>query len=281
MQKTILCVILILAGAALLWAATGMNHRLQTTTYTIHSPELPASFDGYTILQLSDLHGQFVDKLDQVIKKEKPDLIVCTGDIFDGVRARQESWRILDVCQNTALTYLVSGNHEKYNRDWDTIQSELQMAGIHLIDDQIETITKGSDSIRLWGIQDPGGFGHLPYTEKIQKLEASLQKAPEHDRYTIALFHRPNMAYLLPEGKADLILSGHIHGGQWRLGPIGVAGPGTTRRVDLFPKYTSGIYDIPAGKMLVSRGLGDQMKIPRIHNRPELVKIILKSDSSS
>lgn len=279
MTKTILSVILMLVILAALWALTGMNHALQTTEYTVKSADIPAEFDGFKILQLSDLHGKYVKGLDQAIRQEKPDLILCTGDIFDGVRARDESWRILDVCQQTAPTYLVSGNHEKYSKDWPAIQSELEIANIHLLDDRTARIEKGNDAIALWGIQDPGGYGHHPYPEKVDNLESSLAMAPDHGLYTIALFHRPNMAYLLPEDKADLILAGHIHGGQWRIGSIGVAGPGTVRQVDLFPQYTSGFYYLPAGRMLVSRGLGDQMKIPRIHNRPELVKITLESAS--
>jgi predicted MPP superfamily phosphohydrolase len=90
--------------------------------------------------------------------------------------------------------------------------------------------------------------------------------------YKILLSHHPEYyGKYLKDLDINLILSGHAHGGQWRLFGRGVFAPGQ----GLFPKYTSGMYD---NKLIVSRGIGNQMLVPRINNSKEIIVLNFKGE---
>ncbi len=109
-------------------------------------------------------------------------------------------------------------------------------------------------------------------------IEVSLAFARQAVRiaptyYTVLLSHRPELFDTYVEGGVDLVLTGHAHGGQFRLPVIGgVVAPGQ----GLFPKYDAGLYTEGSANMVVSRGLGNSVIPFRVNNRPEIVVLELK-----
>jgi predicted MPP superfamily phosphohydrolase len=121
--------------------------------------------------------------------------------------------------------------------------------------------------INICGIDDPS-IGRFNFDRQLENAFDSV----DSNLYTILLSHRPERFQQLSEYECDLILSGHAHGGQWRIPFIldGLIAPNQ----GIFPKYTSGTHTLNDTKMIVSRGLArESTRIPRVFNPPELVVI--------
>lgn len=263
--------ILVLLAALLAFAVWDSAEHLQLTEYTVSSDRCPDGFDGFKIIQLSDLHGSdFGDRLVEQVRRQEPDIIALTGDFvtdsgdLEAVRALvPELVKICDV-------YFVSGNHEFGSRLADEVRGIMEDAGVRYLGNDAVVLECNGDSIVLAGVEDPLAYADMPSPPE---LMAELDdKYP--DSYKILLGHRNYWMEEYPELPVDLILSGHAHGGLVRL--PGVGGLIGTDRT-LFPDYDAGLYENGRYTMIVSRGLGNSVPIPRLFNRPEIVSIILKA----
>lgn len=272
-KRTWLTPLLILAllAALLAFAVWDSAEHLQLTEYTVSSDRCPDGFDGFKIIQLSDLHGSdFGDRLVEQVRRQEPDIIALTGDFvtdsgdLEAVRALvPELVKICDV-------YFVSGNHEFGSRLADEVRGIMEDAGVRYLGNDAVVLECNGDSIVLAGVEDPLAYADMPSPPE---LMAELDdKYP--DSYKILLGHRNYWMEEYPELTVDLILSGHAHGGLVRLPGIGGL-IGTDRT--LFPDYDAGLYENGRYTMIVSRGLGNSVPIPRLFNRPEIVSIILKA----
>lgn len=272
-KRTWLTPLLILAllAALLAFAVWDSAEHLQLTEYTVSSDRCPDGFDGFKIIQLSDLHGSdFGDRLAEQVRRQEPDIIALTGDFvtdsgdLEAVRALvPELVKICDV-------YFVSGNHEFGSRLADEVRGIMEDAGVRYLGNDAVVLECNGDSIVLAGVEDPLAYADMPSPPE---LMAELDdKYP--DSYKILLGHRNYWMEEYPELPVDLILSGHAHGGLVRL--PGVGGLVGTDRT-LFPDYDAGLYENGRYTMIVSRGLGNSVPIPRLFNRPEIVSIILKA----
>jgi predicted MPP superfamily phosphohydrolase len=143
-----------------------------------------------------------------------------------------------------------------------------------------ETIGRGGASLQLYGIDDPVFFGrHFLHATRLFRNE--LQTLARKHRQTygpsvplILLSHRPEFAASYSENGCDLVLSGHVHGGVWRLPRgRGLFAPGRK----LLPRYSAGRYEIGSTTLIVSRGLGPATIPLRINNPPEVVLVVLRS----
>ena len=135
-------------------------------------------------------------------------------------------------------------------------------------------LEKGQASIVLAGVDDPNG----PYDQKRPaQLVREIRQSRGRDAYILMLSHRNDELDLWANMGVQTVLCGHGHGGIVRLPFVGAVF-GT--HLDLFPDYTAGLYRKGQTSMIVSRGLGGSRKLPlRIGNRPEIVTVILKTDS--
>lgn len=264
-------------GGALL-VAKGLDNRLETTHYTITSDKIPAEFDGFRIIQISDLHASAVPGLVEEVKNESPDIIVLTGDLVHD-RGSYEPGTIL--AKKLALmskVFFVTGNHDLKRADYRKFQEALDKTTTVTLHNQSVAIKRNGKKITLSGIEDPFSETGANVTENILN---SVNKIEKTDNYHIVLFHRANHMDLLCNKGFDLIISGHMHGGQVRLpNGRGVCTPRSSWGSGspmLFPKYFAGHYKKDGTDMIVSRGIGNPMIIPRLFNRPELTVIILKS----
>ena len=256
------------------------NTRLVTTEYKLTYSNLPPAFDGFRIVLLADLHGnehgENNKKLVEQIKKAKPDIIAIAGDLVDRYQPGHNEMNQLKVIYalipqltEIAPVYYVTGNHE-----WDSgvIRNLLdflnEQTGVYVLRNEYKRLTKGSDSIILAGIDDPGGPADMiKPRDFIGKVVSS--EAPD---FLAVMVHRNYNLRLLSELDVDLVLSGHAHGGMVRL-PFtdGFIGPS----MEFFPTYTSGVYTQSNTNMVVTRGLGNHLGWTRFLNNPQVVVVEL------
>lgn len=256
------------------------NKWIQIKHFHVRLPYSDKGLRGKKIVQLSDTHipRQGVSLL-QLVKKvaaEKPDLIVLTGDLID-VRYDLPKEKLQNFTQSLvsiAPTYAVTGNHDFGSgrlQEWEDV---LTKAGVRVLIDEAEWIEFEQAGFVLMGLSEKEDFDLAP--KPILRdviLTEGMQRQPK-----VLLAHHPEFfeEYLMDLTRApDLILSGHAHGGQFRLPFIGgLFSPGQGK----FPKYTDGVYydpEIPGKRMIVSRGIGNSTFPFRFNNRPEVVVVIL------
>ncbi len=252
------------------------NHSLQVQSFDYTSQRLPAGFDGCIIVQISDLHGaEFGENNKNLLAKvraAKPDYIFLTGDLQDQYRQTPQSYSVNlgQALAQIAPTYFVTGNHEWALPDVRSLKRELAKAGVTVLTNEFVSLERNGDSILLAGIDDPNGFADQKTPERL----AEEIRAVEGDPFWLLMAHRNN--YFEKEYSylgADLVISGHGHGGLIRL-PF-TDGLVSVERT-LFPSYTAGFYEVNGEDLFVSRGLGNSGRTFRLFNRPELVILTLR-----
>lgn len=267
---------LALAGG-ILCIVKGLDDRLETTHYLMESPEIPEEFNGFRILQFSDLHADSIPGLVDEIRNEAPDIIVSTGDLVHDRGSYAQGVRICKRLMEIAPVYAVTGNHDLWRADYSEFERELTDIGVRTLHNERVELTKGGAKIGLAGIDDPFSRDNARIKQTIKQ---SLKQIPKYEGYDILLFHRANLLDLLKNHGFNLILSGHMHGGQFRLpvGGQGVISPKSSWNGSklFFPKYFAGHYNSKKTQMIVNRGVGNPMIIPRLFNRPELTVVTLK-----
>ena len=277
-KKKIRCVLAAIFLALIVWTAWG-NTALERNTYTISSRELPDAFDGYRIAQVSDLHNaEFGDgnqRLLEMLREAEPDMIALTGDLIDSRRTdiavalafAKEAVKIAPCCY-------VSGNHEARVSEYPELKTGLAAAGVTVLDDAQVKIEVSGESITVIGVNDPSF--HADYlTSGAEVMDRKLSELSSEDAgFTLLLSHRPELFDTYVAHDMDLVLTGHAHGGQFRLPLIGgLVAPNQ----GLFPKYDDGLYSEGHTNMIVSRGLGNSIIPVRFNNQPEVVLIELES----
>ena len=259
------------------WLIWG-NRTLEVTTLTVPVKGLPSSFEGLKIAHVSDLHarrlGEAQKDLLDAVANAKPDLIAVTGDLVnfdtDDLSSVKE---FVDGAVKIAPVYYITGNHEAENPILTELKIYLEQAGVVLLFDCAETLTRNGETLTLMGLTDV----NMPDVECEEEMLRRLELlSKENEGCRILLSHRPELLESVYAGRAELVLTGHAHGGQVRFWPIdGLYAPGQ----GLFPKYTAGLYTQGGTQMIVSRGLGGPE--PRVNNRPELLILTLTVKSES
>lgn len=267
-------IILALIAAAAAFLIKDSRDDLEISRYEVASQKLPESFDGFKIVQLSDLHGaefgedgmELVDKVGSL----EPDMIALTGDFVtdegDLAAVKKLAGRLTELCP----VYFVSGNHEFGSGLAVKVRNILERAGVKYLSNEYLTINRGDDEILLGGVEDPLAYADMLSPDELaQKMNDA---AP--DAFKILLGHRNYWMTEYPELPVDLIFCGHAHGGLIRIPGVGGL-IGTDRR--LFPDFDAGQFNNGHYTLIVSRGLGNSVPIPRIFNRPEIVCVELSS----
>ncbi len=270
---------IVLAGAVVV-IAKGLDNRLEVSHYTIKSKKLPKEFDGFKIVHLSDFHCDTTAGLTDAVRSEHPDVICITGDMTHDTGSYEPFMRLLEEIIKIAPVYIVSGNHDVWRKDYDEMIEKCRSIGAIVLQNESNFIEKNSKKISIYGLEDPSSVTHSIIHKKIQD---GLDKLSMSDGFNILLFHRANLLDVFKNTDFDLILSGHMHGGQFRIPGIGgVVSPKTNfmqKGRIFFPKYFGGEYALDDTKMIVSRGIGNPTILPRVFNRPEICSITLKSEN--
>ncbi len=254
------------AAAALFAVCAAVSFPLKTVSYTVTSEKIT---DSLRIAQISDLHscayGKNMDTLISAIDEQSPDIIVLTGDIYDDKEDNKNTRQLLKKIAKCYPCYYVAGNHEFRTPMWESFKQEAQGFGV--------TVMEG-DSISVGDITLCGAA--MSADRSVSWEDSVKQCAEKTEGFSVLLWHFPeDIDYVRSFGCFDLVLSGHAHGGQWRIPGIvnGLFSPGQ----GLFPEYAGGRYDFDDSTMIVSRGLSRTKNlVPRIFNNPELVIIDLK-----
>lgn len=254
------------------------NTSLQVEEFTYSSRNLPTGFDGCTIVQLSDLHGaefgEDNEKLLEAVRTADPDYIFLTGDLLDRFRETPHSYAV-DLCadlMSIAPTYYVTGNHEWALPGIRDLKKSIAGTGTSVLTNEFVTLERSGSSILLAGIDDPNGFADQKTPEEL----AQEVKDIWGDGFWMLLAHRNN--YFEPHYSllgADLVISGHAHGGIFRL-PFTDGLLGVER--NFFPSYTAGFYEENGADLFVSRGLGNSGRSFRLFNRPQVAVLTLQCE---
>ncbi len=262
-----------------LCVARGFDNRLETTEYEITSAKLPKEFDGFKIVQISDFHCDPFPGICEEIKRLNPDIIVSTGDLADDKGPYMSAVSLCNTLTKIAPMYAVTGNHDVWRSDYNEFEKELSALGVKTLHDERIYLERNGQKIALTGIDDPFSVSNDNINENVQK---SLSKLSRTEIFDTLLFHRANLLDELKHFGFDLILAGHMHGGQIRLPwGSGVFAPRSSFAMGkpvFFPKYFGGKYTYKNTTMIVNRGLGNPMIIPRLFNRPEITVVTLKSE---
>ena len=271
-KRAILCAAAV-AGAVLIAVACDMS--LTEVRYELKTGKLTSPV---RIVFISDLHNSLYGKnqseLIEAVDRQKPDIVVLGGDIADKTYADvpENAYILASRLGRKYPCYYSMGNHEYQRGDSAKIKQRLSEYGVRVLEGNGEVLDIRGNKIEICGIYDADTYNEID-GELVNQLEAVTASA-DSERYRVLIAHFPQQIEQYAKGGFDLVLSGHAHGGQWRIPGLieGVYAPGQ----GLFPKYTGGVYEYGDTSLVVSRGLWKPLTIvfvPRIFNRPELVTV--------
>ena len=264
---------IVLLGALALFLYDGAN-RVEITYYDYTGRDLPQSFDGYRIVQLSDLHNAvFPNENEDLIEKVRalePDLIVLTGDFIDASTHTDYDDALLFMQQipKIAPCYYVFGNHEYRLKKSlrDAFVGQIEKWGVHYLDNSaVQIASDAGETLTLIGLND--------LSLRSKDLE-QLVNASEDD-FQIVLAHEPAYFSSYAETGADLVFSGHEHGGQFRIPFTHI---GVMSHDGFFTTNAEGMHVQDDTTMIISRGLGNSVFPFRVFNHPEIVFVTMHSE---
>ena len=241
------------AAVALLLSGYGVSQGMavpQPRQVEVAIKDLPAAFDGYRMLQLTDIHASRLltgDWVRQVVAESnalKPDLIVITGDLIDGtVDARRDDFRPLGDLQAPDGVIAITGNHEYYAQYSDWMQA-FRALRMQVLENSHTQVRRGDAALTIAGVTDPVAARYgLPLPDLQAALAGADPAAP-----VILLDHRPRNAVDAAARGVKLQLSGHTHGGQI----IGM--DQLVKRAN--GGFVSGRYEVNGMTLYVSNGAG-------------------------
>lgn len=254
-----------------LYAISGFYNPLTVTNYSYSSSKLPASFDGFKIVHISDFHckefGKQESDLINTIIREEPNIILFTGDSIDKDHSIENYRYLIEGIADIAPIYYINGNHEKDIHSPITEMNSLhEQYNIISLNDTSITISIGEDSINITGID---------FRKTMSDILSNIKYA-DTSMFNILLYHGTDKFDGIAPYNYDLVLSGHTHGGIVCLPFIGGL---ISNQKEFFPKYDSGVFTVKNSTMISSRGLGDA-DVPRFHNPREVVTITLHTIES-
>ena len=259
-----------IAAALLVWA--GLDTSLTVQIYTVESGKVEAPV---RLALLTDLHscdyGEGQRELLDAVEEQDPDLVLLGGDIVDDGPEMPEE-RALATVEALAErwpTYYVTGNHEYRTGLAEEIKELLAGRGAVVLEGTCALVTVGEQTLQICGVDDPA-VGAAVWQSQLEDVTVAL----EGDVCSILISHRPERVADYTGRGFDLVLSGHAHGGQWRIPLLGVGLIAPNQ--GLFPRYAGGTYDLEGTTLVVSRGLArESTRIPRLYNPPEVVVVDL------
>lgn len=248
------------------------NLRLTVTEYDVSSQRLPEAFDGYKIVQLSDLHtmefGKDNRRLVRKVAAQSPDMIALTGDFIESAEDLPVVEALVKQLSEIAPVYFTSGNHDAASKAIEELKNTVNSNGGYYLSNEYVLLERENSSIVLAGVEDPNCYADMPHVDEVcTEIDAAFP-----DSYMILMAHRNEFPVSYPDLPCDLIFTGHGHGGVFRL-PIVGGLVGTDLK--LFPKYDAGVFPSGRYQMVVSRGLGGFPFYPRLLNNPEIVVVTL------
>jgi predicted MPP superfamily phosphohydrolase len=273
----------LIGGSSSLYGVLAGRHDYAIEDVPLAIPGLAKALDGFTIVQLSDVHiGQFVGSAElaaaeDLVKKARPDLIVLTGDLLDHDPRRagelgRFTRRLEPLSRHGVVA--ITGNHDFYAGVEATV-SALERGGATVLRNHGIVVGGASAGFALLGVDDVWAGRRVAgagpdLDEAVSSLpELGGSRAAARALPRILLCHNPSY-FEVAAGKVALQLSGHTHGGQVNL---------VVRPADLFLKngWVAGPYERGGSRLYVNRGFGTVGPPARIGAPPEVTRIVLVS----
>lgn len=261
-----LIIFAIIVSALVFLIIFALNNRLTVSYYEIESSEIN---NNVRIAFVTDLHSWFYGEeqrsLLRCIDDQQPDIILFGGDIVDDKLPQENAVVVLKSSAEKYPCYYVSGNHEYWSGKIGDIKKMIEGYGVIVLEGQSETVTINGQALNICGVDD----AEIGENNLIQQI-VDAESQTDSTLFTIFMAHRPEYIDTYLRHDFDLILSGHAHGGLWRL--PGIVNGFFAPNQGYFPKYAGGAYEFNEKAFIVSRGLSKTTaSIPRVFNPPELV----------
>lgn len=281
MEKILIIFLLVCLVCVIEWIREVVT--FQITRYQISSPKLSDLKRERRVVVLSDLHnnryGAENEKLLLAIQREKPDLILVAGDMLIGKSGVpvETAKKFMSELPKICRTYYGNGNHEQrmkefpdtYGNVYEEYKKELVASGVHFLENERVTEIWDGQEVELCGLEVP-----IEYYKKWKKMvlpkrviETCIGQA-DKSKYEILIAHNPTFVPAYLEWGADLVLSGHFHGGVVRIPFIGGV---ITPQFHMFPKYSGEHTKVGDASVVVSKGLGMHTMKVRFLNPAEVV----------
>lgn len=271
-MKKIIKIIIILM---VVYVAIGIIFGVQTVTkkYEIESDKIDTQID---IIQISDFHSlKNYEQVLYITTNQKPDIIVLTGDIFTDSDSLDETVKFVEEIADVAPVYYINGNNDNPNGMYTKFKEEIEDLGVIILENESIDIEIDGQEIRIIGILDNARATLTSENkEKSEETTNTLNELIDESKYNIVLSHRPQYFEEYVKSGADLVLTGHTHGGMMRIPFLnkGLISPDQ----GFFAKYDYGIYEEENTTMIINSGTTTQYYIPRLYNPKEVVVIVIK-----
>jgi uncharacterized protein len=241
--------------------------QVEFTEKTLVLPQIPDAWDGLTILHLSDLHlcgtpdrAFYHYVMEHAMNAGVPDFVMLTGDVIDSEWHHRWIVPVLGKLRWNLGAFAILGNHDSW-RDVTLIRRRLRRVGMQVLGNSWQLINVRGSPMIVIGNEAPW-FWPM----------ADLGKCPE-EGFRLCLSHTPDHIGWARKYGVDLMLAGHVHGGQIRLPVLGsVFVPSRHSR-----KFDCGTFYLAPTVMHVSRGLAGQHPL-RFFCKPEVTRIILRKE---
>lgn len=275
----VMTVIVVLLICGILFIAYGYcsNFILKCNVISVPCKKMEQNEKKLRFVLLSDLHGCVFGRQNKKLLSEilsaKPDGILIAGDMV--VKNGKGISVTLDLCKelvNICPVYYSLGNHEIRLENRQSFLDELVKNDVILLDNQSVIHTFQGKKVRIAGLTLEEEYYGKVWQENELTLEAMENMLPsekEENISTILIAHNPQYFPIYAKWGADLVVSGHVHGGIMTLPFGGVIAPS----LRIFPKYTNGVYEEGTSRLVLSRGLGLHHIKLRFFNLPEMIII--------
>ncbi len=274
---------------SMLYGVTKGKYNFEVNRIKLAFRDLPKSFNGFKIVQISDIHAGSLDSVEDVaravgmINDEKPNIIAFTGDLvnskkdeinpfietFSNLEATHGKFAILGNHDYYGLHSLAESEHEGY---WADFYSKFKQMGFNLLNNASSTIEKDGETIKLLGVENWGKGRYFP---KKGNLDKALQGIADND-FSILMSHDPSHwdEKVIPNKKhMHLTMSGHTHGMQFGISMPGFKWSPIQYR---YPRWM-GLYEEAGQYLYVNKGFGFLGFPGRVGMWPEITVIELKS----
>lgn len=241
------------------------NRYLSVDKYVTVCRRLPKGANGKKIVLLADLHkkkfGRDYCCLADSVRACEPDVIIFAGDLYSrNDRHRGRTLKLMKELTEIAPVYYSPGNHELFDPEYYAVTvGRLDAMGVRVLNNERCELKFGEDSVDLYGLKLPlryyinrdYTFHDLPRPS--QAVLEDLLGRPDPDRCSLLIAHDPLFFEEYARWGADMVFSGHVHGGLIRLPFLG--GLLSPER-KFFPEYTKGLYRLGTSVMALTSGLG-------------------------
>lgn len=276
---TAICIIAVFACALAVYAICE-GRRVVNTSYTFESDRVPEQFDGFKIALITDFHNcnNYAEVAEKVYNTS-PDIICIAGDLVSmNTSDYSNTKNLIGRLMNIAQVYYSYGNHEYYNAtyhecDEPPVKEELEGSGVIFLNNSIRTIKKGGAMINLIGYGDSiHADGDGAFWQHVEPFMNEISQSIDKNVLSVLLLHRAQYFDEVAQYPFDLVLGGHMHGGQVGIKPIQSL---ILKKHVLTDKYSKGAYFENGHELIISSGCTNNDGI-RIFNPPEVVSIVLK-----